>query len=381
MRNLALQAPFRTVRRRPRAVFLPEQGNHLDESSFVMEIARGHRLTPKLSVSVVIPCYNAAPWISSAIASVAAQRVPPQEVILVDDGSTDGSGDIVRRSRCDVKRLATPRLGAAGALNAGLEAATGDWIAFLDADDFWHPNHLERAAVLLDGTSDSGMLNHGHYATLNGGLRLRPYRWPMAEPTAGLSAEQFLIAYNAVRYFVGMSACIVRREAALQVGGFDESQTARLDIEFWLRLIARSTWSFDPVPSSAYRHRVPGSLSSDYVRAQYFHLLGFIKNERSYPYPTMRRLLARCARRAMAAALTEGTATDVMMAERLAEPWLFRKDRLLLSMAKRAPRLFGSLNRRRRRLIGACAHIAGAPTSPPAPRHSTIDARGYTYLR
>jgi glycosyltransferase involved in cell wall biosynthesis len=369
------------VRLRRRAIFQPEQGNHLDDSSFVGETARGHCLTAKLSISVVIPCYNAAPWISSAIASVAAQRVRPREVILVDDGSTDGSGEIVRRSRCDVRRLHTPRLGAAGALNAGLEAASGDWIAFLDADDFWHPNHLERASLLLEGTSDSGMLNHSHYATLNGGLRPRPYRWPVAKPTTGLSAEQFLIAYEAVRCFVGMSACIVRREAALEAGGFDESQAARLDIEFWLRLIARSTWSFDPVPSSAYRHRVPGSLSSDYVRAQYFHLLGFIKNEPSYPYPTMRRLLARSARRAMAAALTEGTATDVMMAERLAEGWLFRKDRLLFSMAKRAPRLFSSLNRRRRRLIGACAHLAGAPASPPTPSHSAIDARGYTYLR
>ena len=304
-----------------------------------------------LSISVVIPCYNAAPWIATSIASVAAQKFPPREVIVVDDGSTDGSDDIVQRSEFRVRQVFTPRLGAAGALNAGLASATGEWVAFLDADDFWHPNHLERAALLLDGTADSGMLNHGHYAMLDGELSSRPYRWPMAQPMKGLSAEQFLNAYEATRFFVGMSACIVRREAAHQIGGFDASQAARLDIEFWLRLIARGTWSFDPVPSSAYRYRVPGSLSSDYPRAQYYGLLALVKNRKSYPYPAMRRLLARYARRAMGAALTDGTRHDMVVAECLASEWLSQEDRFLFSVAKRAPWVFRVLNRQRRRLF------------------------------
>lgn len=110
------------------------------------------------SVSVVIPCFNAARYISETIASVRAQVPSPHyhlhEIIVVDDGSTDGSADVVRSVDADVRIVAQVNSGISEARNAGLREATGAWIAFLDADDIWPADSLSTRAALLDTHSD-----------------------------------------------------------------------------------------------------------------------------------------------------------------------------------------------------------------------------------
>jgi glycosyltransferase involved in cell wall biosynthesis len=87
--------------------------------------------------SVIIPCYNAEAYLQSALESIFAQRRVPAEVILVDDGSTDGSAAIATRFGSSIRYHFQPHAGEGSARNHGLRLATGDYIAFLDADDLW----------------------------------------------------------------------------------------------------------------------------------------------------------------------------------------------------------------------------------------------------
>ena len=95
------------------------------------------------SISVVIPCHNAAAFLRATIASILGQTEPVLEVIVVDDGSTDDSARIAELFGPPVRVVRQPNQGESAARNRGIEAAAGDWVAFLDADDLWLPTKIE----------------------------------------------------------------------------------------------------------------------------------------------------------------------------------------------------------------------------------------------
>jgi glycosyltransferase involved in cell wall biosynthesis len=95
------------------------------------------------SVSVVVPAHNSEQFISDSIQSVLSQSISPTEVIVVDDGSADGTSAVVQAFGESVRLIQTPNFGVSHARNIGLECATSRWIAFLDSDDTWEPNFLE----------------------------------------------------------------------------------------------------------------------------------------------------------------------------------------------------------------------------------------------
>src|SRR4051812_1301977 len=94
-------------------------------------------------VSVIIPTYNSAALLAQAIASVLAQSVLPAEIIVVDDGSTDATEQLVQCHGSRVKYVRQRNQGVSAARNRGVASASGEFIAFLDADDVWHPRKLE----------------------------------------------------------------------------------------------------------------------------------------------------------------------------------------------------------------------------------------------
>lgn len=98
----------------------------------------------RFNISVVVPCFNAAPYLGQAVDSVLAQTFPPAEIFIVDDGSTDGSLEIAQRFGPPVQVMRQENSGPSAARNRGISCAKGDWIAFLDADDVWEPEKLER---------------------------------------------------------------------------------------------------------------------------------------------------------------------------------------------------------------------------------------------
>ncbi len=100
-------------------------------------------MTPRL-ISCVIPVFNGERYLGEALESVLAQSYQPLEVIVVDDGSTDGTAEVARRYGERVRYVWQPNAGETAARNLGLTAAQGEFIAFLDADDVWHSEKLER---------------------------------------------------------------------------------------------------------------------------------------------------------------------------------------------------------------------------------------------
>jgi len=101
------------------------------------------------AISLIIPARNAARYLRDAVASAAAQSLPPAQVVIVDDGSTDDTLAVARSLGGPVEVMTQPHAGAAAARNVGLERATGPWVSFLDADDLLHPTKLERQAAAL----------------------------------------------------------------------------------------------------------------------------------------------------------------------------------------------------------------------------------------
>lgn len=106
-------------------------------------------MADSLDISVVIPCYNAAAFLSETVRSVLAQTMLPREVILVDDGSTDDSVSIAEAFGGLVRVIRQRNQGESIARNRGIESALGEWVAFLDADDLWQPEKLEKQFSLL----------------------------------------------------------------------------------------------------------------------------------------------------------------------------------------------------------------------------------------
>lgn len=102
-----------------------------------------------LTVSVVIPCYNAASFLRETLESVLVQTRPPFEVLVIDDGSTDGSAAIAEAFCASVRVIRQENQGESAARNRGVNLAQGEWIAFLDADDIWMPEKLDRQLALV----------------------------------------------------------------------------------------------------------------------------------------------------------------------------------------------------------------------------------------
>ncbi len=148
-----------------RAQPLPEGQDPNNMSRSRVDISETHA-TP---VSVVVPCYRCGKTVGRAVASVAAQTRPPQEVILVDDASDDDTLAVLRALQEEygagwIRIVALSKNGGvASARNAGWDAATGDYIAFLDADDAWHPHKLEIQHRFMAAHPEYALTGHGHW--------------------------------------------------------------------------------------------------------------------------------------------------------------------------------------------------------------------------
>lgn len=177
-------------------------------------------------VSVVIPCFNGAQHLGEALESVRAQTRSAHEVIVVDDGSTDGSAVIAHAFGAVV--VTQPNRGEGAARNRGAAVASGDAIAFLDADDRWRPRHIEVVSGLLEQYPNAV----GAFGAMETFGAVRQY-------LPGYVAEggERRVLKEAFRDWLhGTIAAIVRREALIEVGGFDEVGRSAVDYDFWLRL-------------------------------------------------------------------------------------------------------------------------------------------------
>jgi hypothetical protein len=201
--------------------------------------------------SVVIPLHNKADHVAAAIESVLSQSLQPLEIIVVDDCSTDGGRTIAAGFAGERLRLLdrdTPGPGGYAARNLGIRGARGDWIAFLDADDIWHEDHLAVLAYGLSKEPEAGALatRFEHVFETH---RLPQRIAPLLEGGAVLDFVQFLESWLAVRECpMWTGAIALRRDVLIDAGLFPEGRAIRGgDKDLWLRAMRRSKLVYEPV--------------------------------------------------------------------------------------------------------------------------------------
>jgi glycosyltransferase involved in cell wall biosynthesis len=184
-----------------------------------------------MNISVIIPTWNRADRLASALQSVFSQTHPPAEVIVVDDGSTDDTREIVRSQFRNARYIFQQNRGVSSARNTGIEAASSDWIALLDSDDHWQANKLKQQCEHLRARPDYNIC-HSDEIWIRNGRRVNPMK---------KHAKQggHIFRHCLPLCVISPSAVMIHRDLFNEVGLFDERLPACEDYDLWLRICAR----------------------------------------------------------------------------------------------------------------------------------------------
>lgn len=266
-------------------------------------ISRPQQVSPELSragaavssdghgplVSIVIPAYNVAEFIAETLSTVFAQTFTDFEVIIVNDGSPDTEEfEFALQPYIDrICYFKQENRGASAARNAGVRAARGELVAFLDADDLWRPNYLAEQIKFINqqgcDLSCADAMIFGTSADAG-----RSYMDSLMSTAPATGQVTFLELVNADRSLI-TSGVVVRRELVLEVGLFDEALRNAQDFDLWLRLARHGArLAYQRKVLLSYRSR-PNSLSGDAINSHKRELLVFNKIERSYEFTSAER--------------------------------------------------------------------------------------------
>jgi len=210
---------------------------------------------------VIIPAYRAEATIARALKSVAAQTLPPREVIVVDDGSPDGTAAAADACRDDMAGIGLqvvrqPNGGAGAARNRAVRQAASAFVAFLDADDEWLPEKLERSLEAIE-RKGLGLVSHNYVAVGPEG----------SESTVDCAArfregpDPYATLYR--KGYLATSTLIARRDLVMAAGGFDTSLANAQDFDLWLAILQDRTIAFEVFDDALTRYHVTaGSITA-----------------------------------------------------------------------------------------------------------------------
>jgi glycosyltransferase involved in cell wall biosynthesis len=199
------------------------------------------------AVQVVMPAYNAEAYIGEAIDSVLAQTFTDWELTVVDDGSTDATADVVAGySDGRIGLVRTGNGGPSSARNRALAESRSPYVAFLDADDLWRRDKLERQVAVMEAKPDVGLV-HTDMETLKDGERS-----PYPTPTTLYGPESQFVRLAAGN-FIASPSVLLRRVLLDRYGGFDEEFWTSEDFELWMRLAPHTTFAYIDEPLLVYR--------------------------------------------------------------------------------------------------------------------------------
>jgi glycosyltransferase involved in cell wall biosynthesis len=213
-------------------------------------------------VSVVIPTYNRARLVCSAVESVLAQTWPTVEIIVVDDGSTDHTLEALARFGDRIRVVSQGNAGPAAARNRGACVARGEFIAFQDSDDLWDPSKLEIQVRLLQrlGESVPCCLSNSEMH-LSDGRVTSSFKYSLMDPRCEQGTWLNVAEVLATRFVLFNQAVVIRRRAWEKLNGFDESLKYLEDYDLPLRLALEGPWAFVRTPLVIYRQGSPSSFS------------------------------------------------------------------------------------------------------------------------
>ncbi|MGQ9606919.1 MAG: glycosyltransferase family 2 protein [Thermogutta sp.] len=249
-------------------------------------------MTDRPTVSVVIPVWNAARYLPETLRSVLRQTRPPEEIVVVDDGSTDASAAVAEGFGPTVRVLRQENRGESAARNRGIEAARGEWIAFLDADDLWHPDKLARqlAAVRAHAAVDCVHTNWWYFGRQNGRVDVST-----VDP-----AERYRPGRVAAENPFRISSLLVRRELPLRFPDWTQDGE---DLIYFLELARTARIVLLPEELTGYRVHTGGqSNAADMLVRRYRALRVYLERAESWRESDCREiragfltLMARCA--------------------------------------------------------------------------------------
>lgn len=211
-------------------------------------------MTLNAPVTVVVPAFNAAAFLGVTLAALQSQTVTPEQIIVVDDGSVDGTAAVAKQM--GVRLIQQDHQGPGAARNRGIEVADTEFVAFCDADDWYVPDKLERALETLEKLGASCAATD---AWVVRGDRVQG-RKNEQRPVPSVLTLEFLLGHNPII----CSSVVARREAIINVGSFDESPDliATEDYDLWLRMAVNEPISYTAQPMTFYRVH-DGNLSAN----------------------------------------------------------------------------------------------------------------------
>lgn len=275
-----------------------------------------------MKISVVIPTWNRRQLVCRAIRSVQEQTLPATEIVVVDDGSDDGTGQLLAREFADIKLLGQGNAGVSAARNLGLASSVGDWIAFLDSDDQWLPGKLASQAALVDSIRDIKVC-HTDEIWVRNGRRVNPMK-----KHAKHGGDIFL--YCLPLCCVSPSSVLIHRSVFDQLGGFDETLPACEDYDMWLRVFSRYHAGLVEQPMLVKYGGHPDQLSRRHWGMDRFRVTALDKLLRQSPLTTSQRIattemLDQKCRILANGSNKRGDKTTAKYYQALARQWLDKK--------------------------------------------------------
>jgi glycosyltransferase involved in cell wall biosynthesis len=288
-------------------------------------------------VSVIIPAYNHGHFLGEAIQSVLDQTFPEFELIVVDDGSTDNTKEVVESFKDPrIRYIYQENRGLPAARNTGIKASGGEYIAFLDSDDVWLPRNLELKVQVLDARPDVALVCSDFYpfdnetgAIIGRFWHDKPFlSWLNPQEVARQPLKELLSRGGC---FIRYSVAVMRREVFTEVGYFDESIWGHEDWDMSVRIVQRFPIETIDIPLA--RYRVHGSnLTANQGRMHEEAIAVFNKALRSYSLSgteqkLVKRRLAQMHFYSGHTMIAEGRVTEGrqrLIASVRANPWCVR---------------------------------------------------------
>jgi len=265
-----------------------------------------------MRVSVIIPAFNRKKTIRRAVESVLAQSYKPIELIVVDDGSVDGTAEELSEFGSRLRVIKQPNAGPSAARNTGIRAATGDLVAFLDSDDAWLPEKLARQISLLNQAPQAVCCICNATMLYPNGERRTSFEAAGLHPRHSDGVWTNPAEVLLTRFLLFNQVVVVRREVLTRAGYFPATLRIMEDYDLALRLAAAGHWAFSAEPLVIWHGGAENSLSSnvrgnDIPAITYEILTGFCRTPSGAhikSHPLMRRRLFVLRHRAKAIELT-----------------------------------------------------------------------------